>query len=235
MKILRTIFAGSIVLFSMTATHAVAGSQASVKIEQISSADVGSWTMYSGESDVRTSNDPGVDKLSYSFGLTNFGPITFSVTPPPGMSTKISVFRGGELTKTVDAQQISFTIFPNDSYRFLVQYSLTKLGTLGITSEPSGLRFKLRGPTKKLLSGTSPFTFTNIPAGSYTVIFGATRKCAAPPPHTVMVEASGRNTAHITLPCDVKTEVPVSTARPSKRSLRQAAEDREQKPFGERK
>jgi hypothetical protein len=235
MKILRTLSIGSIVLLSMTAAHAVAGSQASVKIEQISSSDVGSWAMYSGESDVRTSSDSGVDKLSYSFGLTSFGPITFSVTPPPGMSTKISVFRGGELTKTVDAQQISFTIFPNDSYRFLVQYSLTKLGTLGVTSDPSGLRFKMRGPTKKLHSATSPFTFTNLPAGQYTILFGSTRKCASPAPHTVRVEAGGRNTAHVTLTCNAKAETPVSTARPSKRALRQAVEEREQKPVGEKK
>jgi hypothetical protein len=215
---------------------ALAGGQASIKIEQTAPGEPGVWTLLSENGTSRSSKDAGVNKLNYSFGLTDFGQTTLSVVAPAGNSVKITVYRGGDLMETVTAQQYSFALLNNDNYRFVIQYALTKLGSLGVTSNPSGLHFRLKGPTSRILNAKTPFTFENIPAGQYSVIMAGTATCAAPAPHSVIVQPEERNTAVMTLNCNVKVDTAVdTTSRKSKRTLVEEAQEREFKPRGQRK
>ncbi len=218
------------------APQASADAKASIKIEQISAKQFGKWTLYSASGTTRMSTGSGMNKNSISFAVNEFGPTTLSVKPPAGMSVKISVYRSGELIETVDVPQYSFTLYPNDNYRLLVQYALTRLGSLGITSNPSGLKLRMKGASTKTYTATTPHTFINIPAGQYSIMIGPTKTCLKPAPHTVVVIPEQRNTAYITLNCDTEKEVGAATrTQPSKRSLREYVEQRERNARGNRK
>ncbi len=227
----------TLVLGSFPFTSYAGGAQANVKIEQLTPSSYGTWTMLSSNGSIRTSNDPGVLKPSFTFGVTDYGPTTLSVVPPPGMSVRITVYRGGEKVGETDAQQYSFTLVANDNYRFVVQYSMSKLGDLGVTSDPSGVRFRMKGPSGRFYTATTPFTFKNIPTGRYSITFPPKNGCTAPSVHTVIVESETRNTSNISLAtCAVsRDEAKLDYSRISKRTLRQQAENREYKPRGQRK
>lgn len=218
------------------ATPALASPQASIKIEQLSPSTYGTWTLLSADGSSRSSTDKGVDPTGgFTIGLTEFGQTTLSVTSPPGMSAKISVYRGGDLIKEVTSQQYSFPLYANDNFRFLIKYSLSRVGSLGVTSEPGTLRFRMKGPTGRIFTATTPHTFKNIPAGKYSLYFPKTETCLQPAVKTVDVAPEQRNTTNITLTCNVAEEEKVDRNRVSKRTLREYVEAREVKARGERK
>ena len=225
------------VVFSLViGVPAFAASQASVTIDQISGGSLGTWTLLFEDGSSRTSSEAGVNKKNYSLGLTEFGQATLSLVTPQGMSATISVYRGGDLVEKVDATQYSFALYPNDRVRFLVQYSLARTGSLGITSEPSGVKIRIKGSSGKAYNAISPYTFVNLPAGRYSVTMGATDKCVQPAPQAVVVKPEERNTIRVTLNCEkAKPKSTVSTARPTKRSLVEYVEQRELKARGTRK
>lgn len=210
--------------------------QASISIEQIGASRTGSWTLLSANGDSISSADPGIDKNRFSIGLTEFGPTTLSVTPPNGMNAKILVYRGGEVINSVTTNQYSFQIYANDTYRFVVQYSLARVGSLGVTSDPTRLRFRL-SPVGggRNFTGKTPHTFNNLPAGKYTVRFSSTKGCYSPPVKTVVVEEEKRNTTLVTLTCVSEEADTIDRTRTSKRSIREAASLRELKKRGARK
>jgi len=217
---------------------ALAAVQASLRIDQVSPSSYGVWTLIPASGDAITSSDPGVDRVSYSFGLSEFGPLTLTVAPPPGMVVKISTYRGGDLIESKETPQVSVNLFPNDNYRFLIRYSLSRLGSLGVTSDPSAIRFRMRGPTRKVYTAITPYTFANIPEGRYMITFPAPEGCLQPPPHAVIVEPGRRNVTHVTFPCNLDEQNSTesgSSARKSKRELREEVETRESRPRGERK
>lgn len=219
--------------FVATAHGAV---QASVKIEQISPSSYGTWTLLSEDGSSRSSKDAGVTTTgNVAMGLTNFGQTTLSVTTPAGMSAIISVYRGGELVAEVTSQQYSFPLYANDNLRILIKYSMSRVGSLGITSEPNGLRFRLKGPSARNYSAKTPHTFKELPAGKYSVYFASTSTCIQPAAQTIEVKPGERNTAKITLMCNVKEDTTVDRSRISKRSLRQYVEQRERNKRGNRK
>lgn len=191
--------------------------------------------MIFGANGSRSSEDKGVNKLDYSFSSIDFGPATLSITPPPGMVVKLLVYRGGEVIKTINGYQYSFELLNNDNYRFVIQYAYDLLGSLGITSDPSGVRFRMKGPTGRAYTAVSPKTFINLPAGSYSLYFPATDDCYKPAVKTVLVEPGKRNTTKVTFTCEDKTVSDVDTSRPSRRTIREYAEKRETNPRGERK
>lgn len=222
--------------FWICVVPALAGIQGAVKIDQVSPKSFGTWTLFSASGTTRTSADAGMNKKSQSFGLTEFGPMTLSVKSPAGMSVKISVHRGNELKETVTSPQYSFRLYPNDNYRFIIQYALSRLGSLGVTSDPPHVRFRMKGPASTVYAGTTPFTFVNIPAGQYSILTAATPECLRPAPHSVIVAAEQRTTVHITLNCEKQTTPDeVLSTRPTKRALTEYAKQREYNGRGNRK
>jgi hypothetical protein len=236
MKRISSIAAFSVATALLCAQSVFAGAAASIKIEQLSPKSYGSWTMLAADGSSRTSKDKGVDvKGGYTVGITDYGQNTLSVTPPPGMSAKIAVYRGNEFITEVTTQQYSFEVHANDNYRFLITYSFTKLGSLGVTSDPSALRFRMKGPSGRMYTAKTPFTFKSLPSGKYSLYFPRTDTCLQPPVKTIDVEPDQRNTTMVTLTCNVQEEEAVDTSRISKRSIREYVEQRELKSRGERK
>lgn len=233
-RILGSSVVAVVILFGIPRST-TAALQGSIQIQQISASSQGTWTLLSADGTAITSDDAGVNKNEFSIGISRFGQTTLSVVTPPGMSAKISVYRGGDLLLTTDTQQYSFNLTSNDTYRFVIQYSLKSLGLLGVTSDPSGVRFRLRGPTGRTFGGTSPQSFDNLPAGRYVLMFGETNGCSRPPRKTATVKAEERTAVHVTLPCTSPTDDTVDMSRVSKRTLREYAEQRELNARGNRK
>lgn len=234
-RILLLVSISSFLVGTTLLPRSFAAIQATITVEQVSPKSLGSWTMLFAHGETRSSNDAGVNKTNSSFSITDFGPMTFSVRQPPDMETKISLYRNGDLVKTEETTQISFTPLPNASYRFLVQYSLARLGTLGVTSSPSGVRFRMKGPTNRIFTGKSPHTFENIPSGKYTLYFASTEACVQPAPQGAIVKPATRNTTHVDLACAQAEENVVERVRKSKRTIVEEAQNREYKPRGQRK
>jgi hypothetical protein len=210
--------------------------RATLAIEQISASSYGTWNILFGDNQPLSSTDEGVDKSRFSFSLTSFGPTVISVTPPPGMSAAITVYRGGAVITKTSLPQYSFNLLPNDNYRFLVQYSLARLSGLGVTSEPSGIKFRVKGPGGKNFTGTTPADFSNVPAGRYSVTFGRTGTCLIPPPHSIVLQPDQRNVVNVKMNCTVEEEGPeLIRSNVTRRSIRQLVEEREAKKRGERK
>lgn len=218
------------------APSAFAAVQTAIQIEQVSPANVGSWTVLFADGSSKKSTETGMVLGNTSFTITDFAPITLSVVPPAGMAARITVYRNGDASTAETVNQYSFTPLPNETYRFLIQYSYARLGTLGVTSDPPTLRFRMKGPSgTRMLTAKTPFTFKELPAGKYTLYFAASGKCVQPAPYGVTVEPEKRNTAHITLSCDSEETETVDTTRVSRRTLREQAQKREFKPRGQRK
>lgn len=212
--------------------HGATGLKGTVSIEQVSPSSVGSWMFIMKDEAPVSSTDKGANAKNYSFGFTNFGPVTLSLQPPPGMTTVINVYRGGNKFTTQETRQLTVTLYPGDTYRFVVQYSLTNVGSLGITSTPSNVPLRITGPDKKRYSSRSPHTFTNLPAGRYTIQAGLIPGYINPPLYTKDVEAGKRITLNIEMPKDTtKTKggssSNVQARQSTKRDIRSAAEIRE--------
>jgi hypothetical protein len=210
--------------------------QATITIEQLSTSSLGTWTILSGENTILSSTGAGIDKTHYSFTLSSFGPTLITVVPPPGMAATMTVFRRGEVIVKNGRQQYGFDLLPNDDYRFLVQYAVTRLSSLGITSEPNGAKFRVSGPGGKSFTGQTPADFSNLPAGRYVVTYGRTSTCTQPAPRSIVLKPDQRNVVNATIACgkDV-SDASVTRSNVTRRSIRQIVEEREAKPVGQKK
>ncbi len=226
----------SLTAFAFAMPIAFAGAQAAIKIEQLSPSIYGTWTLLSANGSSLSSSDKNVGKTGgLTIGLTEFGQTTLSVTSPPGMSATISVYHGGDIVAEVTSNQYSFPLYTNDNFRFIIKYALSRVGSLGVTSEPGNLRFRMKGPTGRNFSAKTPYTFKNLPAGKYSLYFPKTDNCLQPAVQTILVQPEERNTTNVTLPCNIAQDDNVDRSRISKRALRDYVNEREQKTRGERK
>lgn len=236
MKRLLASAAVTLCFASSYASPAFSATKAGITIDQVSAKSLGGWTLLTANGSSYSTAERGVNRTSHSMALSDFGPVTLIVSPPQGMSVRIGVYRGGELLKTVDTPQHSFTLYPNDQYRFLVQYTLDRTGTLGITSDPSGVRMRVKGSGTRTYTAVTPHTFTNIPAGRYSVALSGVPGCLQPRMESIVVQPEQRNTLAISLNCTKnQTGSSVSSYRPTKRALVDYAQSREFNPRGRRK
>ncbi len=226
-----------ITALSVSASASAAGPQALVRIDQLSPSAYGSWTLLSADGSARRSTDAGIDVTGkFSAAVTEFGQTTLSVSAPPGMSAIISVYQGSEFLKEIALPQYSFTLYANSDYRFLIKYSISRVGSLGVTSDPASIRFRVKGPTRRIYSAKTPYTFKNLPAGKYSIYFPKTAECLQPAVQTIDVQPGERNTSHIALMCDaVGQDDGVDRSRVSKRTLYEYVKARELKKRGQRK
>ncbi len=225
-------------LFSAaSSTQLVAASdvKASITVEQVSPSSYGTWTIISGENVKFSSTGADVNKLKYSLSLTSFGPTVITAAPPAGMSATITVFRRDELLLKNALPQYSFNLLPNDDYRFLIQYAPARPSSLGVTSEPAGIKFRVRGPNGKNFTGVTPADFKNLPGGRYTVTFGRTGNCTLPAAQSIVLKPDQRNVINTTISCNETAEEPVFRSSVTKRSIRQLIEDREAKRATQKK
>jgi hypothetical protein len=154
------------------------------------------------------------------------GELTLSVDPPSGSTVTISIYKDDELVKKQQIQQLSVTSEEGHSYRFYVQYAFTKQGTIGVTSSPSGVLIRMKGPNGKRFLGRTPKTFERMYAGRYTITANTMPGCASPRPYTKELKDGERLVVHIDLPCDLeKRKMGEDKPLISRRGLKQGIDD----------
>lgn len=221
---------GAVLCFSVPFTTALADTKAVYTVDQVSPKEYGSWVVYSGDTVLAASSDRGVSLKHYSFSSSVFGPVTLSVKNPPGMTSVISVFRNTDLVQTISTPQVTVSAFPNDNYRFIVQYARTNLGSLGVTSVPSNVAIMIKGPDGKERRARTPHTFTNLPVGRYAIYTpNPPDTCGSAAPMTRSVESEKRLAVIIELPCNqtVNERQSRTSARPTKREIQNSVYLRE--------
>ncbi|MEQ1849103.1 MAG: hypothetical protein ABL890_00765 [Candidatus Peribacteraceae bacterium] len=224
--VLVTLFAPSVALF---APQVSAASLANVVIEQISPDAYGTWSLLAADGSRRNSQTEITDPKKYSAGISDFGPMTLSVTPPAGMTARITVYRGGEQLAVTDSRQHSFHMYPNDSYRFIIKYWVATTGTLGVISEPQGVTFRIESEAGRTYRAVTPKSFTNLPTGKYSIYANATAECVMPAPQSVELTNEARKVVTLSMSCDnasAKVDEPVRI-RPTKRKLVESVASRE--------
>jgi hypothetical protein len=119
-----------------------------------------------------------------SFSLS--GPASYSGTTPWSTSNapagSYTITWGAMAGYTTPAPQ-TYSLNSGGSTFFSGQYqSAVQTGTISVSSNPSGASFSLSGPAS--YSGTTPWSTSNAPAGSYTITWGAMAGYATPAPQT---------------------------------------------------
>jgi len=75
-----------------------------------------------------------------------------------------------------------------------VDFVLQACGIIDVTSEPSGISFNLNGPQN--YSGTTPWSMSNAPIGTYTITWGPMEGYKTPDPETKALVQDGTTSFH---------------------------------------
>ncbi len=218
--------------FALVPQVSFSAAQSTITIEQMTAKDQGSWVLLWGNNSTKRSTDDGVDEKNATFTLNESGQMVLSITPPAGGTARLLVYNNGTLKESLDTQQYAFTLNPGDDFRFIIQYAITKFGTLGVTSQPSGVPFRMVGPNGKKYIATTPYTFKNLPAARYTITPSIIENCYLTRPVNALAKAGERVAVNFTVTC--KTDLAdqdLDRSRPSKRALQQSVLSREKKYF----
>ncbi len=170
---------------------------ASIVLEQKSPIEtIGSWTLiYPSNEKMERSNDRvSIDALPP-------GRYTLIVRPPEGMTTMIELLRGNEVVQTVDHPQITFQAQDGDAFALTITYEVSEGGTVGVNSDPSGIKFELTGPDNLKRTGTTPTFYENLPQGNYSVKYQPTG-CPLPPAVSARMDKEKRADFSIRIVCD---------------------------------
>ncbi|PIP65228.1 hypothetical protein COU77_04180 [Candidatus Peregrinibacteria bacterium CG10_big_fil_rev_8_21_14_0_10_49_16] len=168
----------------------------SITIEQQNLAgSIGKWTLLTPHDQfIETENK----RVLYNVPQ---GIFTLFVTPPKGASTSIRVRRNEEVLATVDVPQVTFSAQTGDQIHVSVSYIFTRVGVVGVQSDPAGLQFELRGPDNSRILGVTPESYLRLPEGQYTVHYQTLEGCTSPPLQSLLLEKDGRITFSVTLTC----------------------------------
>ncbi len=178
-----------------------------VRIEQTSDIEaMGVWTLLkpNHESFERTDTTLDVPGLAP-------GQYSFFATPPQGTTTHIDLYLGDDVIKSSDTPQITFDIADKMSLRLVVKYSLTVFGKIGVSSEPPGMPFTLRGPDGFVEIGVTPVEFPKMPIGNYSVTYRPDG-CPQPPDKAGLLQSEDR--------VDFNVQIVCKTFRPAEESTK---------------
>jgi hypothetical protein len=195
----------------------------STTIQQLSPKDIGGWALlYPGG--VLKSGDVSVNPLNQTV-RPGSGANVLSVRPPEGADTRISVYKNGTLTELVNSIQYNFEQDGSTDFLFIIQYSFGKQSTMGITSSPNGVTFRMKGPGGITLRGKTPATFKNLRIGRYTIYMNKIAGCAVPAPQNKVVKDDERVVVHIDMPCSTGNATTDAKPLISRRSLIRSVSD----------
>lgn len=157
----------------------------------------GHWTLIRPANE-RTEGDDD------AFTFQNLGPgnYTFTTSLPEGATAFIEVYDHGELKETLERPQASFSISDGAKVSFKVFYKYTRIGTVSISSDPSGLPFRMKGPNNIELSGKTPASFEGYPEGQYAAYFEQIEGCPTLPTQSDRLVKDGRITLQVKVVCD---------------------------------
>lgn len=197
-----------------------------ITIQQVSPDLIGEWNLvYSGGT--LKSTEVGINSKEHTI-RPNAGPMILTLLAPGGASTRVSIFKNGTLVETKSLFQVNIMAEAGATYKLIAQYSFDKLGTIGVTSNPSKASFRLIGPNRRLFRGTAPTTFKNVPAGNYTLKMNAVKGCLLPAPIYRKLKPNERLVIEVIYRCgDDERRANTSYRARSKRQIVKDAEERE--------
>lgn len=168
-----------------------------VTVEQTSPMEaLGKWTLLMPDgSSVKFST------ASYTVNLTKEGNYILFAEPPAGMTTKILAYKGSEVFQDVSRPQVSFVVASGENFRFAISYILSRIGEVSISSNPSGIPFRLDGPNEIHVESTTPYSLPNTPEGQYTVRYFP-EGCVTPRPQSLMLRKDSRLAFTIAIECE---------------------------------
>src|SRR3989338_4820519 len=134
------------------------------------------------------------------------GNYSLTVTPPAGAVVHIDVYNEDTLTRSVDSRTAPGALGSGGTLRFAISYDLVLMGTVVVTSKPSGLQAVLKGP-RGSQTVTTPFTGT-FPEGTYSVTYVLPAGCRPVPPIARNLQQGGRITFTHESRCPLLQEAP---------------------------
>lgn len=161
-----------------------------------------SWTLVQPSSKKRD-----LTSIETTFDEMEAGTYTLIATPPKGSTGKTKLTVNGELQKTMELPQISFTLNDGDSAEVEVNFTFTIIGDVGVGTDPSGMDFTLRGPNDIEIDGTTPQAFLDMPIGLYSVSLHEIEGCPQPAPQSDRLVEGKRVDFSFNLVCEALNEL----------------------------
>lgn len=155
------------------------------------------WTLLMPENKKRV-----LSVESHTFEDMPAGRYTLIAKPPQGATGKVNVYEDGTLTKSVEVPQISFDVVDGGHVRVRVTFTFTLVGTVGVSTNPSGLEFTMKGPNESVYEGKTPIGYIDVPIGLYTVTLKNIEGCITSKPQSHRLENGGRVNFQFTLSCE---------------------------------
>ncbi|MBI1812436.1 S-layer homology domain-containing protein [Candidatus Peregrinibacteria bacterium] len=191
----------SCLLLAGTVSHSSANDEsagtASITFEQKSmSQALGTLTLLEPNQETVT-----VTTAASTATALSSGKYTLFVASPNGTSTTIRVVKGASTIASADTPQVSFDVGEGDQLHVAVEYHLVSFGLVGVSSDPAGIPFELRGPNDFLGKGITPKSFETMPIGEYAVTYKP-RGCLVSPARSNRLEKNGHAYFSITIKCD---------------------------------
>ncbi|MBM3230967.1 S-layer homology domain-containing protein [Candidatus Peregrinibacteria bacterium] len=164
---------------------------------------LGKWTLFEPDNNKFVAED-----RTFTFTDIAAGSYTFTSDIPEGASAVIELTVDGVLSQTVNRQQLTFPINGGQVVSLKITYSFTRVGTVSVTSKPSGMKYTLKGPNGYGEKGTTPGMYEKMPEGLYTAYFDLIPDCITPKPKSDKLLKDGRITLAIEVACDALNEIP---------------------------
>lgn len=139
---------------------------------------------------------------TYTFEEAEIGNYTLLVEPPSGSETTVRVFVEQDLLKSNTQPQASFTLEQNSHIRLRIDYAFTRVGKIGVNSQPPGVAFTLKGPNKFIVESTTPQSYNDMPEGQYTVQYQEIPDCPKASLKSDKLMIGGRVNFNITFDCE---------------------------------
>lgn len=160
------------------------------------SQTIGKWTLIEPGDKQETGTNP-----QQTLNDVPAGNYTVIFNPPTGATSTTRIYRNGKLESLVERPQQTFTLSAGDSIQVVEHYTFTQIGLVAVESDPPGLTFRMVGPNNTTFHGTTPASYTSLPAGQYQVQYGAIQGCQLPPAKGLRLSANDRISFTLTLSC----------------------------------
>ena len=168
-----------------------------ITIEQQSPNGVlGGWVLIKPEN-----KRLSLQRENYTIHDAPVGNYTLLVEPPAGAETIIRLFLDQDLLDSFTQPQASFSLEQNVHIRLRAEYIFSRVGVIGVNSQPPGLGFTLRGPNDFEVTGTTPKSYEEMPEGQYTITYDKIPDCPEARPISDKLEVDGRINFAITFDC----------------------------------
>lgn len=156
----------------------------------------GKWQLLKGGVDVGSGAG-----ASASFDHLAAGLYSVFIEAPSGASTSVRLFSGNDALQNTSVPQLTFTLQPDQTLRVSIHYQYTKLGSVGVTSDPVGISFTLTEPDGTTKDGMTPQSYDSVPEGQYKVKFHPPSGCGDPPAKGSDLQPGSRISFTISLSC----------------------------------